>query len=491
MSSNNRRTLFLIFLSLFLGACQTPSENPQVNTLFGTKISQVAIDDFIDGQMESLNMQAVSVAIINEGQVVYHRVKGYANKEEQLLADNKSIFEGAFISKSVFGFFAMTFVEEGLLDLDKPLYEYLPNPAIEYDERYKKITARIVLSHRSGFPNWRDDYPDKKLFIQFEPGTDYHYSGEGYQYLAEVLKHLLHTNWAGLEAEFQKRVAIPFHMKHTKFIKDGYIREHKVQPYDQRGNWIDKNANEWWSSRDSVFVAPTTIHSEAIDFSKWMIAMMGEKGLTPKGFEELYKPHSEIATGFLRQDYTLGFTKLSILDMAELYTHSGNNDGFSSYFAFDKDKKWGFVLFTNSSRLGDPLAQNLTYRLLLTGTVGKIIAIGLALICGIILLLGNLVLLFFKTNPIASHIRKGNLGIGLLVSAGIIISLLFMLTTHYGTAKYVYLLGLVIGLGVSVKALGRIVRQWKGNDMRKMEVALQIMFLLGASISGIAVGLLQ
>ena len=60
----------------------------------------------------------------------------------------------------------MTFVEDGILDLDKPLYEYLPNPDIKNDERYKKITSRIVLSHRSGFPNWRDSYPEKKLFIQ-------------------------------------------------------------------------------------------------------------------------------------------------------------------------------------------------------------------------------------------------------------------------------------------------------------------------------------
>lgn len=111
--------------------------------------------------MESLNMPALSIAIINDGKVVYHRVKGYANKEKKILADSNSIFEGASISKSVFGFFVMTFVEDGILDLDKPLYEYLPNPDIENDERYKKINARMVLSHRSGFPNWRYDYPDK------------------------------------------------------------------------------------------------------------------------------------------------------------------------------------------------------------------------------------------------------------------------------------------------------------------------------------------
>ena len=89
----------------------------------------------------------------------------------------------------------------------------------------------MVLSHRTGFPNWRDDYPDKQLFIQFDPGTEYHYSGEGYQYLAKVLKHLLNTNWAGLEAEFQKRVAIPFQMDHTKFIKDDQSNPSQMIPF--------------------------------------------------------------------------------------------------------------------------------------------------------------------------------------------------------------------------------------------------------------------
>ena len=166
----NKQRLFtlLCYAMIFATLSGCTKESNTVKTLFGTTISQQKTDDFIDNQMDLLDMNSLSIAIINDGKVVYHRVKGYADKEKQILANTNSIFEGASISKSVFGFFIMTFVEDGLLDLDKPLYKYLPNPAIEYDDRYKKITARMVLSHRSGFPNWRSDYPDKKLFIQFE-----------------------------------------------------------------------------------------------------------------------------------------------------------------------------------------------------------------------------------------------------------------------------------------------------------------------------------
>ncbi len=490
MKENNRNSLFLLLLLFFLVACQNQSEKPNIKTLLGTNVSKEKVDEFIDKEMESLNIPATSIAIINEGKVVYHRVKGYANKEKQILADDNSIFEGASISKSVFGFFVMTFVEDGLLDLDKPLYEYLPNPDIENDERYKRITARIVLSHRSGFPNWRDDYPDKKLFIQFEPDTDYHYSGEGYQYLAEVLKHLLNTNWSGLEQEFQKRVAIPFKMEHTKFIQDDYIKKHKVQPYDIKGKWIDKYASDLWRSYDSVFVAPTTIHSEAVDFSKWMIAMMNKKGLSENGFKELYKPHSEIVSGFLRQDYTLGFTKLSILNIGELYTHSGNNDGFSTYFALDKDKNWGFVVFTNSSKLGDQLSKNLTYKLLLSGTIGKQIAIGLTLVFALLLLITNLILILFKKST-KNMVRTTNFKIGLIAFFCCISSLILMLSTNYGIVKYLYLLAMFIVLILGFKTLRMVVKHWSENKSKKIELVFQMVVLLGIIISGITVGILQ
>ncbi len=486
----NKQKLFkLLFYSiLFLIVCGCNKKRDTIKTLLGTTISQKTTDDFIDKQMELLNMPALSIAIINDGKVVYHRVKGYANKEKEILANNQSIFEGASISKSVFGFFVMTFVEDGILNLDKPLFQYLPNPDIEYDKRYKKITARMVLSHRSGFPNWRDDYPEEKLFIQFEPGTDYHYSGEGYQYLAEVLKHLLNTDWAGLEAEFEKRVAIPFKLEHTKFIKDDYIREHKVQPYDKNGNWIDKNADKWWKSRDSVFVAPTTIHSEAIDFSKWMIAMMNKKGLSESGFNELYKPHSEISTGFLREDYTLGFSKLSILNLGELYSHSGNNTGFSSYFAFDKDKKWGFVFFTNS-KAGDQFTLNLTYNLLLSGTIRKQIAIGLALLLSKILLILNLIFVFFRKSTILK-IRTSNLGIGLTVCLFIISSLILMLTTNYGIVTYLYPIAFLTIIILSFKTFRLIIKHWRDNKVNKIELVFQTVLLLSILISGISIGIL-
>lgn len=144
----------------------------------------------------------------------------------------------------------MKYVEEGKLDLDKPLYHYMAYPDISYDERYKKITARMVLSHRSGFPNWREDEADKMLNIKLEPGTQYLYSGEGYQYLAMVLKHMEGTNWNGLEAAFQKKIAKPLGLTHTVFMQTPYTRKNKATPYNEAGQRINLEIDTTYKKGD-------------------------------------------------------------------------------------------------------------------------------------------------------------------------------------------------------------------------------------------------
>ena len=104
--------------------------------------------------------------------------------------DSNTLFEAASITKPVFAFAVQRLAERGVIDLDKPLWLYLPYPDIAYDERYKLITAKHVLTHRTGFPNWRSMNESGKLDIKFTPGTDYGYSGEGFEYLKMVVEKI-------------------------------------------------------------------------------------------------------------------------------------------------------------------------------------------------------------------------------------------------------------------------------------------------------------
>lgn len=355
MKEKSLKILILFLLTISFTSCHSQKK---IKNLVGFEVSTDSINTFLKSRMDSLNIPGLSIAIINESEVVYRQTFGFANLEEQLPVTDKTIFEGASMSKSVFALFVMKFVEEGKLDLDKPLYEYLPYQDIAYDKRYKKITARMVLSHRTGFPNWRENEQDKKLKIKFEPDTDYEYSGEGYQYLAMVLKQIEGTDWNGLESIFQEKIANPLKMEHTVFIPTPYTNEHKAEPYNNQREWIDLKNNYWFKKDKGVFVSSSSIHSEPLDFSKWMIAVMNKKLLSKESYNELFKHHSTISTSSTGMNvyYTLGFITAN-KPYNTTYFHGGSNDGFTCYYLMDITKKWGYVLFTNSEN-GEKLGND-------------------------------------------------------------------------------------------------------------------------------------
>lgn len=324
----------------------------EIKNLIGEVVSTDSIEVFLQTQMKALDVLGVSLAIINEGEVAYHWVEGYADLEKKKVVTDKSIFEGASLSKPLFAYFVLGFVEEGKLDLDRPLYEYLPYPDIAQDERYKKITARMVLTHTSGFPNWRSDYDGGELFISFEPGSTFQYSGEGYQYLAKVLAHVMDTDDAGLEAMYQERVAQPLHLKHTKYIQDAENMKNKVHGYIE-GKAVEEDDDP------NIFGSAFSIHSEALDFSKWLIALMNKKGLSEKSYQELFKSQVTLPEGHPQTqagvtDWTLGFAKAK-MPFGEALGHGGNNPGYTSIFIIVPETQWGFVMFTNGNQSPLPM----------------------------------------------------------------------------------------------------------------------------------------
>ena len=246
----------------------------------------------------------------------------------------------------------MLLVEDKKLDLDTPLYSYMDKDDranFDHDIRYEKITARMVLSHMTGFPNWRRN---GDLTISFEPGTDFGYSGEGYQFLAKAIESILETDYQGLEYYFQQRIAKPLDMVHTKFVQDDYNRNNKAFPHF-KGIKKDKNN---WTARE--FNAASAIHTESGEFSKWLIAIMNDSLLQTNSSSDLLTDQikaSEAPTLLSEEGalaWTLGFAKYYNSGHI-VYGHEGNNDGFNCLFLFDKNKKWGMIQFNNANEVYD------------------------------------------------------------------------------------------------------------------------------------------
>ncbi len=348
---------FSIFILISISSAQT------ITTPVGTSISTQEIKHLLETQMKANGTPGVSMAIINDGKIVFHTIIGHS--APGIPMSDKTIFEGASLSKPLFAFFVMQYVEQGILDLDTPLYTYLPYKDIAHDDRYKKITARMVLSHTTGFPNWRDENGKTGLTIDFEPGTQFQYSGEGYQYLALVLQKLLNTDANGLQKQFHKQVAQPLGLEITRYIPNIINQQHKAQAY-KNGAWLPVT-----NQGNEEFGAAYGINSEARDWAKLMIAWMNKKGLSKEGYEQLFETNTVLPEGNQNRasgitDITLGFYK-GVFPFGNVYGHGGNNNKrFTSLFFMVPEQKWGAVLFTNSS-YGEQMGIEFFQYLMTTG----------------------------------------------------------------------------------------------------------------------------
>lgn len=352
------RTSLSVIAGLLLSVYSFKS-TAQLQTLGGAKITPATLDKFIAKQMDSLGLPGLSFALINNGKVVYHRSIGVSNLETKEKVNDNSVFEAASLSKTIFAYFVLKLVDQQKLNLDTPLYRYLPYPDIAKDERYKLITARMVLSHTSGFPNWR--YFDKRdeilykygeLYLKFKPGTQFSYSGEGYFYLAQVLAKLNNSTIQTLDPLFQSEVAQPLRLKKAWFTSNKYITDHKV-----KGHANGKLTNKPWPTsfpeQDSTwFEAAGGLHTDALSFSTFLIALMDGKGLSKQMNNEMFKEQVKLdknSPHYLFNGTTAWGLGIAIKPVSYgiIYEHGGNNGDFQSGFKVNKANHNGYVFFTN------------------------------------------------------------------------------------------------------------------------------------------------
>ena len=351
---NQKILILFLWLTGFTGIAQYKSQ--EIETLKGEDIPSAQLHNFIQKKMDSLEIPGLSLAVINNNDIVYQEVFGVTNMETGEKIDENTIFEAASLSKPVFAYLVMRMVEKGLLDLDKPMYKYLPHPGIseESQEWYKLLTPRMILSHSSGFPNWAKD---QKIKLAFKPGTDFSYSGEAYQYLAAVVGQLNGVGWEeDLNQIFIQEVAEPLGMAHASFTWTDYIEEHKAMGH-QDGKTTDK------LEHGKSFGAGYSLHSNAQDYAKFLVAILQQKGLQKGLFEEVLKEQNHFEEGNPIKEETgqtgwgLGFAQKPTAN-GMIYLHTGNNHDFQAYCMILPDKDFGLVLFTNSDKM-EALLQSL------------------------------------------------------------------------------------------------------------------------------------
>jgi len=319
--------------------------------------------------MTDMRIPGVSISVISDGQIAWHKGYGVVRAGEPEKVTPETVFEACSMSKVVFTYAVLKLVEQGKLDLDRPLVDYLDEPYLEDEPLHKLITARMVMTHTTGFPNWREGGWRKggPLPVKFKPGTEYGYSGEGYLYLQRVVEHI---TGKPLNSFMKETLLEPISMASSSYVWE--------QRYDKLGSAGHDEAGEAKPDR-SLFDranAAYSLYCTPDDYARFIIEVMSEDrsaahSLSRESIAEMLTPTVEIKgshgrpvpragrSGYVSVHRGLGWVVGKTDDGSIRAWHSGSNGtGFRCYSEFDPARQSGIVIMTGSVN-GKSLYQQL------------------------------------------------------------------------------------------------------------------------------------
>lgn len=307
-------------------------------------------------EMEDNNIVGLSMATIRHGQIDFVENCGLAEKEAHIPVTDNTLFSAASLSKPVFSYIVMQLVDEHKIDLDTPLYKYYPEEITD-DPQYRFITPRIVLSHKTGFPDWRPK--GGQLSIFFKPGERFSYSGEGYVYLQKIVENI---EKAPLSTIAFKRVFQPLGMTHSTYVSSPSPL--MAEGYDNGG----KRHDPFFSAGNAAYSLMTT----ARDYALFLQAVLGGKGLSTNALQVMESAQSSIDMACTyctdhppqRLSPTLSWGLGWGIEKTEgvnFLWHWGDNSFFKAFVYMNPKTQDAIVYFTNSEN-GLSVASHLVWQ---------------------------------------------------------------------------------------------------------------------------------
>lgn len=296
--------------------------------------SHTKITDNLEQLLKDNNIPTLGLGIIQDGKLT--QINVYGTLDGKKVAPYNSLFNVASLTKPVTAMTVLRLVSLGKWNLDKPLYKYFTDPDIAKDPRSKKLTTRLVMSHQTGFPNWRWMNKDNKLNFEFDPGTKYQYSGEGFEYLRKAIENKFHKSLEELAKEF---IFQPLGMKDTGYIwNEKKNAERIVIGFDKDGKPYDIVKNKTANAADDLV---TSVE----DYSKFLIAVMNNELLSPAVFEDMRTTQIETKKN---KYFGLGFEIYDLGNNEIALSHGGSDKGVNTIAFILPKTKQGLVIFTNA-----------------------------------------------------------------------------------------------------------------------------------------------
>ena len=348
------------FLALLpLAACSRRPQAPAAQES-GVPVDLVAgLEMQIPSLMAAARVPGLSIAIVKNAALVWSRGFGVTNAGANAPVDADTVFEAGSVSKTVFAYAVMKLCEKKILDLDTPLTKYVSERWLP-DPRFDQMTARHVLSHTTGLPNWRSK--EDPLRVQFTPGSKWHYSGEGYSFLQLVVAHLTgrvdehrcEKMWDGLEVcatdfeEYMKANLLrPLGMSSSGYAWNDALAPRVAWAHDKDGKPINRpHATPFSAAR---YGAAGNLSTTANDYARFIIEVIDPRTndrccLTRASRDEMIRPQVKVDDS---TSWALGWAILHD-KRGTLISHSGDNPGFKAFMLASVERKSGYVMFTNS-----------------------------------------------------------------------------------------------------------------------------------------------
>jgi CubicO group peptidase (beta-lactamase class C family) len=289
----------------------------------------------IPNLMRNNRIPGISLAIIRDGELFWHKSFGVKHKYRKTSVKNETIFAAASLTKPLFGYAVLKMAEQKEIDLDAPLTKYTDKPLIN-DSRINQVTARRVLSHTTGFPNWSGSKP---VWFKNNPGTKFGYSGEGFLYLQSVVEKITQQP---LEEYLQENILKPWGMNSSSLIWQPEYANIASYGHNRQGK-------PRAMSKPKTAGAAGSLRTTAGEYAQFAIAMMkpgtvDSNNLTEASLVQMLTPQIKLSYSL---DWGLGWG-LEKTNIGNFFWHWGDLVTFKSFIVASKDLQSGIVILTNS-----------------------------------------------------------------------------------------------------------------------------------------------
>lgn len=302
-----------------------------------------ALDHTVRPLLTEIRNAGVSVAEVRHGRVVLAAV--YGAQSAGVPATPRTLYNIASLTKPISAEIVLRLVSEGAIGLDEPMSSAWIDPDLVGDPRIGALTPRLALSHRTGFPNWRD----RKTGLKFlrAPGEGVGYSGEGYDYVARFAEK---KTGQAFEALAEDRLLRPAGLRDTSYVGQPWFDGRIALPTTAEGVALPPLVR-------SRFTAADAVYSTAADYAGFLNEVFKDRGLSPAVARERNRvqvsTRTEDCAGAKARacpdqvGFGLGW-QVMVFGRRTIFMHTGKDDGVFTFAYLDKTTGDGAVILTNS-----------------------------------------------------------------------------------------------------------------------------------------------